>query len=169
MEKLLNNFGQTIKDARLAAGLTQDVLAEQTGITTRYIMAIENESKLPRVKVLFKLIRTLKISADTIFYPEIQHADKEKEHILHNLYAFIKCLAKEKSSVFHTILLFQLDPTLIGISHNYIYNVLSIQRKRQHRLIEYLSLGTVFQRQSIKLVLVQPVHKNHFLFSCQQE
>ena len=83
MEELLNNFGQTIKDARLAAGLTQDALAEQTGITTRYIMAIENENKLPRVKVLFKLIRALKISADTIFYPEIQHADKKKEHIIH--------------------------------------------------------------------------------------
>jgi transcriptional regulator with XRE-family HTH domain len=83
VEELLNRFGQTIKDARLAAGMTQDALAEQTGITTRYIMAIENENKLPSVKVLFKLIRVLKISADTIFYPEIQHADKKKEHLIH--------------------------------------------------------------------------------------
>ena len=46
-------------------------------------MAIENENKQPRMKVLFKLIRALKISADTIFYPEIQHADKKREHIVH--------------------------------------------------------------------------------------
>ena len=79
----MNTLGQIIKDARQAAGLTQDELAEQTGITTRYIMAIENESRQPSMKVLFQLIRALKISADTIFYPEIQRTDKKKEHLIH--------------------------------------------------------------------------------------
>lgn len=86
MEELLNTFGETIKDARQAANLTQEELAEQAGITTRYIMAIENENKQPSMKVLFKLIRALKISADTIFYPEIQHADKKKEHLIHMIH-----------------------------------------------------------------------------------
>lgn len=86
MEELLNKFGQTIKNARQAIGLTQDDLAEQTGVTTRYIMAIENENKQPSMKVLFKLIRTLKISADTIFFPEIQHADKKKEHLIYMIH-----------------------------------------------------------------------------------
>lgn len=45
MEELLNSFGQIIKDDRIAAGMTQDALAEQTGVTPRYIMAIENENK----------------------------------------------------------------------------------------------------------------------------
>ena len=83
MDELLNTFGQTIKDARQAAGLTQEGLAEQAGVTTRYIMAIENENKQPSMKMLFKLIRALKISADTIFFPEIQHTDKKKEHLIH--------------------------------------------------------------------------------------
>ena len=83
MDELLNTFGQTIKDARQAAGLTQEGLAEQAGVTTRYIMAIENDNKQPSMKVLFKLIRALKISADTIFFPEIQHTDKKKEHLIH--------------------------------------------------------------------------------------
>lgn len=83
MEELLNTFGQTIKDARQATGLTQEGLAEQAGITTRYIMAIENENKQPSMKVLFKIIRALKITADTIFYPEIQRTDKKKEHLIH--------------------------------------------------------------------------------------
>lgn len=86
MEELLNTFGQTIKDARQTAGLTQEDLAEQTGVTTRYIMAIENENKQPSMKVLFKLIRALKISADTIFFPEIQHIDKKKEHLIHMIH-----------------------------------------------------------------------------------
>ncbi len=82
----MNTFGQTIKDARQAAGFTQEELAEQSGITTRYIMAIENENKQPSMKVLFKLIRALKISADTIFFPEIQHTDKKKEHLIHMIH-----------------------------------------------------------------------------------
>jgi transcriptional regulator with XRE-family HTH domain len=82
----MNMFGQIIKDARQAAGLTQDDLAEQSGVTTRYIMAIENENRQPSMKVLFTLIRALKISADTIFYPEIQHADKKKEHLIHMIH-----------------------------------------------------------------------------------
>lgn len=86
MEELLNKFGQTIKNARQAIGLTQDDLAELTGVTTRYIMAIENENKQPSMKVLFKLIRTLKISTDTIFFPEIQQADKKKEHLIHMIH-----------------------------------------------------------------------------------
>lgn len=86
MDDLLNTYGQTIKEARQAAGLTQEGLAEQTGVTTRYIMAIENENKQPSMKVLYKLIRALKISADTIFFPEIQHTDKKKEHLIHMIH-----------------------------------------------------------------------------------
>lgn len=86
MEELLNKFGQIIKDARHAANLTQDELAELAGITTRYIMSIENENKQPSMKVLFKLVRALKISADTIFFPEIQHPDKKKEHLIHMIH-----------------------------------------------------------------------------------
>ena len=86
MDGLLKTFGQTIKVARQAAGLTQEELAEQVGITTRYIMAIENENKQPSMKVLIKIIRALKISADTIFFPEIQHSDKKKEHIIHMIH-----------------------------------------------------------------------------------
>ena len=63
--------------------MTQDSFAEQAGVTPRYIMAIENENKYPRMPVLLKIIRALKISADTIFYPEIQHSDREKEQFMH--------------------------------------------------------------------------------------
>jgi DNA-binding XRE family transcriptional regulator len=86
VKELLNTFGQTIKNARHDAGLTQETLAEQAGVTTRYIMAIENENRQPSMEVLFKIIRTLKISADLIFFPEIQHTDKKKEHLIHMIH-----------------------------------------------------------------------------------
>ena len=42
MDELLSNFGGAIKCARQAAGLTQEELAVQAEVTSRYIMAIEN-------------------------------------------------------------------------------------------------------------------------------
>lgn len=82
MEVILNSLGATIKQARLAANLTQDELAEQIGITGRYIMALENEHKHPSFEVLCKIILTLNIPADNIFYPESQNTENEKEQLI---------------------------------------------------------------------------------------
>lgn len=82
MEVILNNLGTTIKQARLSANLTQDELAEQIGITGRYIMALENEHKHPSFEVLCKIILTLNILADNIFYPESQNTENEKEQLI---------------------------------------------------------------------------------------
>lgn len=82
MEVILNSLGATIKQARLSANLTQDELAEQIGITGRYIMALENEHKHPSFEVLCKIILTLNIPADNIFYPESQNTENEKEQLI---------------------------------------------------------------------------------------
>ncbi len=84
MENLnLNYMGPLLKEARLKAKLTQDEVSERVGITTRYLMAIENEGKCPALDVWFRLIRTLHISADDIVYPE-SAADKEADkHLLY--------------------------------------------------------------------------------------
>ncbi len=82
MNVILTNLGTTIKQARLSANLTQDELAEQIGITGRYIMALENEHKHPSFEVLCKIILTLNIPADNIFYPESQNIENEKEQLI---------------------------------------------------------------------------------------
>ncbi|MEA5143427.1 MAG: helix-turn-helix transcriptional regulator [Oscillibacter sp.] len=82
MEIILTNLGTTIKQARLSANLTQDELAEQIGITGRYIMALENEHKHPSFEVLCRIILTLNIPADNIFYPESQNTENEKEQLI---------------------------------------------------------------------------------------
>ncbi|MFZ2539050.1 MAG: helix-turn-helix domain-containing protein [Oscillospiraceae bacterium] len=55
MNDLLNTFSQTIKNARHDAGLTQEALAEQAGVTTRHIMAIENKNSSPAWKCCLRL------------------------------------------------------------------------------------------------------------------
>lgn len=47
----LDYMGAMLKAARLNARLTQDEVAERVGITTRYLMAIENEGKCPALDV----------------------------------------------------------------------------------------------------------------------
>ena len=85
----LNNFdrlGIILKVARTSKGLTREQLAEIMNITPRYLMSIENENKKPSYDVLFRLVRELGISADTIFYPENQYVDTKVEQLVRLLY-----------------------------------------------------------------------------------
>ena len=70
MEDLHEFFGMTIKNARMDCGLTQEALAERAGISCRYLIAIENEGRIPKLPALYRLIHSMHISADRIFYPE---------------------------------------------------------------------------------------------------
>lgn len=75
-----------IKSARQRANITMESLAEKVGITERYLYRIENEGKKPSYDVLYKLIRELAISSDSIFYPEKPSKDSEIEDIVRMLY-----------------------------------------------------------------------------------
>lgn len=77
-----NELGNVLKTARKDKGLTREQLAEIIDITPRYLMAIENENKKPSYNVLFRLVRELGISADTIFYPENQHTNSKVEYLV---------------------------------------------------------------------------------------
>ena len=80
-------LGSILKAAREIAGITIEALAEKAGITVRYLYRIENEGKKPSFDVLYKLIRELSISADSIFYPEKPSKDSEVENLLRMLSA----------------------------------------------------------------------------------
>ena len=80
-------LGSILKAAREKAGITIEALAEGAGITERYLYRIENEGKKPSFDVLYKLIRELSISADSIFYPEKPSKDSEIENLLRMLSA----------------------------------------------------------------------------------
>jgi transcriptional regulator with XRE-family HTH domain len=66
----IDSLGSVIKSARHAKQLTQCRLAEQLGITPRYLKAIENSGRKPSYDLLSRIIRELDIPADTVFYPE---------------------------------------------------------------------------------------------------
>lgn len=82
----LDRLGSILKTARKTKGLTRERLAEIINITPRYLMSIENENKKPSYDVLFRLVRELGISADTIFYPESHHSTTKVEQLIRLIY-----------------------------------------------------------------------------------
>jgi len=79
-------LGGIIKSARQHADITMETLADKVGITERYLYRIENENKKPSFDILYKLIRELSISSDSIFYPEKPSKDSEAENLIRMLY-----------------------------------------------------------------------------------
>ena len=78
-------WGMTIKNARMDCGLTQEALAERAGISCRYLIAIENEGRIPKLPALYRLIHSMHISADRIFYPEQPSEGSERTQLAHML------------------------------------------------------------------------------------
>lgn len=75
-----------IKTARCHADITVEQLAENTGITERYLYRIENEGKKPSFDVLNKLVHELNISLELIFSPEKPSKDSKVENLIRLLY-----------------------------------------------------------------------------------
>lgn len=75
-------IGDILKQERLRLGYTREQIAERPDIGTRYLTAIENNEKKPKFDVLYRLIRGIGISADTIFYPENRCETDETKRLI---------------------------------------------------------------------------------------
>lgn len=87
MHNQSEKLGDIIKSARQKADITIETLADRVDITERYLYRIENEGKKPSFDILYKLVRELSISPDSIFYPEKPSQDSEIENLLRMLSA----------------------------------------------------------------------------------
>lgn len=52
-------IGQTLRDHRKKADLTQEELAESAGVHRTYVSLLERDKKSPTLKVVFQLCRAL--------------------------------------------------------------------------------------------------------------
>jgi transcriptional regulator with XRE-family HTH domain len=55
-------FGKRIRQLRLAAGWTQEQLAEAAGITTTYTSDLERGTKVPSLTIVLQISRAFRIS-----------------------------------------------------------------------------------------------------------
>jgi transcriptional regulator with XRE-family HTH domain len=80
-------MGNVIRSAREAKGLTQAALAERIDVSIRTIIAIEKNQRNPTYEVLYRLVHTLDISADLIFYPDHAPLTTEQDQFMRELLA----------------------------------------------------------------------------------
>ena len=65
-------FGQAIKAARKAKGISRNELADKLNIAPRYIASIENSGQHPSLQILYELVTYLDVSVDQFFFPNKQ-------------------------------------------------------------------------------------------------
>lgn len=71
-EQILQVVADNIRLERLRQRMSQEKLAEQIGISTKYLNMIENRKSNPTILVVIKICNALNINIETI-YPKIQH------------------------------------------------------------------------------------------------
>lgn len=94
-EEILKQLGTTLKNIRIENGYTREQLSERAGISTRHLIAIENEMKRPRYEVLYMLIHALGVSADRIFYSSESNRDDAEQ--IKNLY--LRCSERDQKII----------------------------------------------------------------------
>lgn len=62
-------FGETLKQQRKVAGFSQEKLALDCGLSSYYIVLLEQGKRQPSMTTLFKLASSLKINPDTLIQP----------------------------------------------------------------------------------------------------
>ena len=74
------DFGNAIKAARLAKGLSRNQVADKINIAPRYIASIENVGQHPSLQVFYELVTLLDISVDQFFFPdmEVEKSDQRR-------------------------------------------------------------------------------------------
>lgn len=63
-------FGQAIKAARKAKGISRNQLADKLNIAPRYIASIENSGQHPSLQIFYELVTFLDVSVDQFFFPD---------------------------------------------------------------------------------------------------
>ena len=71
-------FGQAIKEARKAKGISRNQLADRQNIAPRYIASIENSGQHPSLQIFYELVTRYDISVDQFFFPD-KSAEKDTQ------------------------------------------------------------------------------------------
>lgn len=85
-------LGDTIRQARIKANMSQEELAEKLNITPSHLKHLESEHRHPSVEVLFQLATTLNISIDSMLFPV---SDEKTENMDQIKLLLNKCTVEE--------------------------------------------------------------------------
>ena len=99
-------IGKQIFDARTKLGMSRELLAEQSNISTNYVYEIEIGKKVPNVIIFSNICNSLGVSSESILNPEqlnqlndfikdisidfYKLSDKDKRLIINNIHFLAK-------------------------------------------------------------------------------
>lgn len=98
-ESNLALLGNRIRAARRACDLTQQELADQTGLAIKTVQDIEHGVKNPTYETLFALIKRLGISASVLFPSD----PVEDESFLHFIGKFQSCTPEHRKILLNAL------------------------------------------------------------------
>jgi transcriptional regulator with XRE-family HTH domain len=75
-------FGEKLKTARLAAGMTQEELAEKCGMKKQSISRYENSEREPNIRTAKKLADALNISLESLAVESLADLTSEQEQLI---------------------------------------------------------------------------------------
>lgn len=80
--KITDKLGRILKQERIKADLTREVVAERADIGVRHLTAIENEERMPSIETFCRIIRAMGISADCVVYPETILSESDETQLI---------------------------------------------------------------------------------------
>ena len=97
----LNVIGQNIKHYRNEKHMTQEVLAEKTNLSVKYIGHLELGNRNPSLETLIKIANALEISTDLLLFDLVDSSYKDKNCYLNEK---ISKLSKENQKIIHSVI-----------------------------------------------------------------
>lgn len=73
----IETFGEDVRAGREAQGMTRKALAEEVGVSTRYLANIELGLIVPSVPVILQLIRICHLPVERYFNPNLVQENSE--------------------------------------------------------------------------------------------
>ena len=94
-------IGATLQTLRKSYGYTQEKLAEEIGVSTRYIGDIEQDKAKPSYEILIKICNLYNISLDKIFSKHLKV--NENKTIEYGLYGYQNLDEENKKTIDYLI------------------------------------------------------------------
>lgn len=94
---LRKNLGRRLKELRMKKGLTQEELAEKTGLSVTFVGLVERGINTPSLETCNKIARALGVTLDELFY--FQKDDKKLDLIKSLLFKIRKGSVEELSLI----------------------------------------------------------------------
>ena len=99
MNEYCQPLGNTLYNARTEQGLTLDSIAEALDLDYRTISSIEHHTGNPKLEVLYKLIRYMRLDPVACFYPELNEERPE----LHKLQLLLADCSQKELDALYTV------------------------------------------------------------------